>query len=488
VIDADVIVNNRRVTIEKTCPEHGYFRDVYWSDSVLYKKFSKYKHTGDGLENPQTREDKGCPYDCGLCPNHKSTTILANIDVTNRCNMHCPICFANAASTGYVYEPSLEQVKEMMRVLRDERPLPCPAVQFSGGEPTVREDLPELVALAKRMGFAHTQLATNGIRLAESVKYCNELKNAGLSTVYLQFDGVTERPYIEARGYNALPVKVKAIENCRKAGLDSIVLVPTLVRGINDQQMGGIIRFATRNMDVVRCVNVQPISFAGRVEVGELEKMRITIPDFMRLVEEQTDGQIRREDFYPVPSVFPLTHLIEVWQGSPERHLTCHPHCGAATYVFVDGNNLTPITRLVDVEGLFELLERLTVRIKDHPMFGRVEAIAEIAKELPHLIDKEKVPRGTDVGETILDFLGGGTIESLVAFHSQVLMIGCMHFMDPYNFDCERVSRCAIHYATPDGRIIPFCSYNTIHRKEVEKKFSVPLEGLKKTSPRGTVT
>jgi len=148
----------------KGVPEHGYFEDIYWSDSTLYRKFGRFKHEGRGLENPLTVEERGCPHDCGLCPNHKTTTILANIDVTNRYNMRCPICFANAASTGYVYEPSLEQVKEVMNLLRDERPVPCPAVQFSGGEPTVRGDLPKLIALAKSISTFNSPRTALGWR------------------------------------------------------------------------------------------------------------------------------------------------------------------------------------------------------------------------------------------------------------------------------------------------------------------------------------
>jgi len=230
VIDAKIFSENGKVYLEKICPEHGYFRDIYWSDYEMYKKAWKFKNDGSGLENPMTKRKKGCPYDCGLCNEHLTTTVLANIDITTRCNMHCPICFANVEAKGYIYEPTKEEIIKMMKILRNEKPAPAYAVQFSGGEPTIREDLPELIKLAKELGFPQVQIATNGIKIAESEKYAKKLKDAGLKRINVRFDGLKEETYIATRGFNALPLKFKAIENCRKAGLKSIVLVPTLVK------------------------------------------------------------------------------------------------------------------------------------------------------------------------------------------------------------------------------------------------------------------
>lgn len=131
----------------KICPDHGKFEDIYWSDDDLYEKFDRYWDEGEGVENPHSRGGN-CPFNCGICSHHKTGTLLANIDLTNRCNLSCPVCFANAEASGRVYEPTLVQIREMMTRLRDVRPVPCPAVQFSGGEPTMREDLPSIVAMA----------------------------------------------------------------------------------------------------------------------------------------------------------------------------------------------------------------------------------------------------------------------------------------------------------------------------------------------------
>ena len=241
VLPATLFVKDDKVYMKKTCPDHGEFKDLVWGDYSEYKRTMSFYRVGARLENPRTRVKEGCPYDCGICPDHKSQTILSIIDVTNRCNLRCPICFAHAGAAGYLYEPTKEEIRGILENLMANKPVYPPAVQYSGGEPTVREDLPELVRMADEMGFMHVEINSNGIRMAQSPEYCRELKRAGTSTVYLQFDGVTPEPYIYARGFNLLPLKVRAIENLHKAGFNSIVLVPVLIKGVNDGQVGDLI-------------------------------------------------------------------------------------------------------------------------------------------------------------------------------------------------------------------------------------------------------
>ncbi|MHC1597094.1 MAG: tetraether lipid synthase Tes [Methermicoccaceae archaeon] len=474
LLDSDVVAEDGQVFLEKSCPEHGFFRDVYWSDLEMFLKFDKYFCDGNGVENPQRKSVKGCPFDCGLCENHKTTTILANIDLTNRCNMRCPICFANANVSGRVYEPSFEQVRQMLQTLRDQKPVPCPAVQFAGGEPTVREDFVDIVRMAKEMGFAQVQVATNGLLMAHTVEYCRSVKEAGLNTIYLQFDGTTPEPYYITRGGNFLPHKHKVIENCRQAGLKSITLVPTLVRGVNDGQMGDIVRFAFDNSDVVRSVNVQPISFAGRVEADELKSMRITIPDLFRLLEEQTDGQITRDDFYPVPFVVPISKFVENLKKKSYVEFTIHPHCGAGTYLFEDEGKIVPITRFFDVEGMLEYIAEEAGEVGSK--WGRLKFSAGMLRRLSSYVDSSKTPEGVDVLRLVYDVLVKGDLSSTAIFHRKTIFLGVMHFQDCYNFDVERVSRCGIHYALPDGRIVPFCTYNNLYRDEFEAAHSKPFD------------
>jgi len=469
VLDATIYEKDGKVYMKKTCQKHGEYNELYWSDYDQYMRVEKLKREGSGLENPRTQVDKGCPQDCGICPNHKSHTGLAIIDVTNRCNLRCPVCFANAAAAGYVYEPTREQIGEMIRNLRQNKPVPATALQFSGGEPTIREDLPELVQMAKELGFRHVEVNTNGIRLAQSVDYCKSLNEAGVSTVYLQFDGLTDDVYKFSRGVDLLETKMKAIQNLREAGVDSIVLVVTLVKGVNDHQIGDIINFAVENFDVIRCVNVQPVSLCGRLPEKEREKMRITIPDFMRLCEEQTNGKVKVEDFYPVPTVVPIAQAMGAVKNKRYTEFTAHPHCGMAIYLFVEDGEITPITHYGNVDKFIKTMEKVYEEAqKGHVTRAKIRLLGAIRHVKFGLLRKYLLP-----------ILKTGSYEALGELQRKTLLLSSMHFMDPYNFDLERVQSCCIHYAVPDGRIIPFCTMNSIHRPEVEK-LGVPLSEWQK--------
>ncbi len=466
MINATIFEEDNKVYIKKECIEHGEFQDLYWSDYDQYIRAKQFEYQGEGLWNPRTNKSLNCPLDCGICPQHESHTALAIIDVTNRCNLQCPVCFATAGTTGYVYEPTKEDILEMLQNLRRNEPVPAPALQFSGGEPTIRSDLFELIGMAKDVGFRHVEVNTNGLRLAQSVEYCRNLLEAGMSTLYLQFDGVTSDVYEFTRGRDLLDIKMKAIENCREAGIDSIVLVCTLIKGVNDHQLGDIIRFAIQNFDVVRCVNVQPISICGRVPEEEREKMRITIPDFMSLVEKQTDGKIMVDDFYPVPAVVPISKAIGALKGKRYVEFTAHPHCGMATYVFIEDGEIFPITRYGDVEKFIKALEKVSKEASEgHTTRAKMRLLGSLRYIKFSLLRKYIWP-----------LLKTGSYEALGDLHRKMLMISSMHFMDPYNFDIERVKKCCIHYALPDGRIIPFCTMNSIHREKIEADFGFSID------------
>lgn len=472
IIEASVFEENGKIVMGKECPDHGNFRDIYWSDAELYRKFEKYSYTGTGISNFQSSSSLNCPFGCGICQDHESGTLLANIDVTNRCNLRCPVCFANARVKGLVFEPSFEEIRKMMETLRNERPVPCSAIQFSGGEPTVRDDLPEIIEMAQELGFAQIQVASNGVRLANSPEYCKKLKDATLRTIYLAFDGVTPDPYIETRGFNALPLKKKAIENCRIWGPESIVLVPTLAKGVNDSQIGGIIHYAAENLDIVKGVNFQPIAFTGRIDQSQREQKRITIPDVIKLAEEQTNGEIPRNAWYPVSFVVPISRFLSAMRKVPIPEFTVHPHCGAGTYVFFEKGHFIPITNFLDVEGFVEFLMEITPEMNGK--VSRVLTLGKVIRQVPKYIDEKKGPKSSNVVQMILDVLKKGDMENTSHFHRNTLFLGTMHFQDLYNIDLERIKKCGVHYVAPDGRVIPFCTYNMFHRDSVESKFSVP--------------
>ncbi len=477
VIDATLFEEDGKVMMKKTCDKHGEFLDVYWGDADMWRKAQTFWYKTVGLDNPRTETVNGCPTDCGQCPQHKSHTALALLDVTNRCNLRCPICFAHAAESGTVYEPTPEEVLEMMKNLRRNRPVPTPAIQFAGGEPTVSRHLPDYIRWAKELGFRHVEIASNVIRVGKSLDYTRELLNAGLSTIYMQFDGLTPEPYIEARGTNLLPLKLKAIENCREVGLDSLVLVPTVVRGVNEDQLGDIVEFAVKNSDVVRCVNFQPVSITGRIDYDARQRMRITIPDCIKLIEEQTDGRIPADAWLPVPAMMPLGRGLGLMKGSPQLELSSHFACGMSTFLYIEEDgSYVPITELLDVDKFIELFEEISNLYADEKRAASKRAKAKLAAGIRHIRRKGVML------DLLKAFLNRGDYNSLSQFMDRVIMIGMMHFQDPYNLDLERVQHCDVNYGVPDGRIIPFCTMNTIHRAHLEKEFGIPIEEWRKRS------
>lgn len=471
VIDAMLYEEDGKVMYKKTCEKHGEFVDIYWGDAKMFKEASKWWYKSVGLDNPRTETVKGCPEDCGQCPEHKSHTALALLDVTNRCNLRCPICFAVAAEGGTVYEPTPQEVFDMMKNLRSNEPVPAPALQFAGGEPTVSKHLPQYIKWAKELGFRHVQIASNAIRIGKSKEYFQELRDAGLSTVYMQFDGITPEPYIEARGSDLLPVKKQAIQNAREIGMESLVLVPTVVRGVNEDQLGGIVEFAVENRDVIRCVNFQPVSITGRIDHDSRTKMRITIPDCIHLIEEQTGGKIPADAWYPVPAMMPVGRALGLMKGTPQLELSTHFACGMSTFIYInEDGNYEPITNLIDVTKFLVLLEDISNLFAEEKRGASARAKAKLAAGARH------IKRKGIIKDLLSAFLNRGDYESLAKFMRRIIMIGMMHFQDPYNLDLERIQHCDVNYAAPDGRIIPFCTMNTIHRSRLEDKFAQPID------------
>ncbi|MGC8610430.1 MAG: tetraether lipid synthase Tes [Thermoplasmata archaeon] len=479
VIPATIYEENGKVMYKKTCPEHGEFKDIYFGDVDVYLRYEKFAIDGVGVQNPIIN-GSNCPYDCGLCVLHYSHTALANIDLTNRCNLKCPICFANANAAGYVYEPTFEQVVKMMEVLRNEKPVPTPAVQFAGGEPTIYPKFLEVIAKAKELGFAQIQVATNGVRIAHEPDFAQKMLDAGLHTVYLQFDGFKDSTYIKTRGRPGfLKEKLQAIEYLRNTKPKPLatVLVPVIVKGVNDDEVGQIIEFALKNLDVIRSVNYQPVSFAGRIPQDELIVGRYTQGDLIRDLINQTP-YFEKDDFFPIPVAALFSELASQILNKYYVAFTSHPHCGTATYLLkdYDQNKIIPITRFIDVEGLWEELIPLVMQEKFEKR-TKVLTLPTIYRIFKKYYDAKNAPSHFKLKE-ILDIFQEGTKESLGKLHWDSLFIGAMHFQDEYNYDLERLKRCVIHYATPDGRIIPFCAYNSgpVYRTEIEKKFSISLE------------
>jgi uncharacterized radical SAM superfamily Fe-S cluster-containing enzyme len=482
-IPAIVFERDDKIFMNKTCPDHGLWEELYFGSASMFKKFARYMHDGKGIENPNVPLPKcNCPKNCGLCSSHLSHSGLTNLVITNRCDLTCWYCFFYAkkgVEGAYVYEPSLEQIRQMARTLRAERPVPGNAIQITGGEPTLRDDLCEIVKIIKEEGVDHIQLNSNAINLALDPTLAKRLREAGVNTVYMSFDGVS--PKTNGKNHWEAPY---AIENCRKAGL-GIVLVPTVIKSVNDHELGAIIRFGQANIDIIRSVNFQPVSLTGRLTKSEREKYRITIPDAIRRIEEQTNGEIVEEDWFPVPSCVPISHFVEAMTKRPQYELAIHFACGAGTYVFLEEQKLIPLGRFVDIEGMLEYLQEKAEEIES----GRNKywVAAKVLANLGKFIDKEKSPKGLTLKHLLYQALVNHNYESLGKFHQKTMFLGMMHFQDKYNHDEERLMRCDIHYVTPDQRIIPFCAFNVIpewYRDRIQQKYSIPIEEWERKTGR----
>lgn len=482
IIPAKILEKDGRVIMEKSCPDHGFIQDLVYSDAELYKKAERWTYEdGDGILNPQIKGAKVCPDDCGLCDLHISHAALANIDLTNRCNLRCPICFANANVQGYVYEPTYEQVVEMLTMLRNIKPVFPPAVQFSGGEPTIHPRFLDILKAARTMGFSHLQIASNGIRLAKELEFVHKCKEAGLYTVYLQFDGTDDEVYQKTRGLKGLwELKQKAVENARLAGL-RIVLVPTIIKTINDDQVGKILQYAIDNADVISGISYQPVAFTGRISKEEREKQRYTLSDLALDIEKQTGHINALEDWYPLSVTSPFSKLLSaIWKYEVMK-ITSHPDCGIGTYIFVNSKtkSVTPITKLIDIEGFTMDLNKLVKQRIAH--IRSLTALS--AQQLLKKHFREEEAKGGMTPQVCLELFQGivdkeaqRRVELIYNWH--MMLIGGMHFQDGYNYNVDRVKRCCIHYAAPNGRIYPFCAYNSgpIFREKIEKEFAIPLE------------
>jgi len=480
ILPGRYFVEDGAVFIEKTCPEHGHFRDRISSDALLHAKAAWWtfeEHAGQ--RRPPRKGDRACPSNCGLCGRHQSASCLAQIDLTNRCNMRCPICFANAGAAGYVFEPSGGEILDQLRALRAMDPSPATAVQFTGGEPTLHPEFLEIVSGAREMGFSHIQVATNGIRMADE-GFTRAAKEAGVHTLYLQFDGVGEEPYRQTRAHPGIwQIKLAVIENCRKLGV-KVCAVPTIVKGVNDEQVGEIFRFAVANVDVVSGISYQPVSFSGRIGPEELAARRYTLGDLAHDIAAAS-GAVPLRDMYPLSIVVPLAQFLEAVTGDPKIRPSCHPDCAFGTYFLVspDGQAF-PFPAVVDVEGMFCGMNRLAAELAGKRRLSWWDRL-RILRMFRRSFRPDAAPPGLDVRKFMhtlkgLVDKGVGRGAGEASTYKTLLCAG-MHFQDRYNYDVQRVKRCVILYSTPEG-VFPFCSHNCgpEYRRFTERRYRLRRE------------
>jgi uncharacterized radical SAM superfamily Fe-S cluster-containing enzyme len=505
----DVVEGKDTVLMRKKCKEHGFFEDIISRNPPEYERNQKYYHDYVSIENKGNVHDtgKGCPHNCGMCAEHKGSPCIAVIDPTNRCNLACPICFANANAKGYIVEPSVADIKQIMQHFRNIKPIPPVVFQFSGGEPTMREDLVELIHMAKQMGFVETILTTNGLKLAarNGVQYIKDLMAAGLDCVYLSFDSADDpEVYKKTRGVNLLPQKLRVIENSRKAGFHGVLLIPTIARGINEKEKSvkGILDYAKKNHDVVSGIVFQPVSLCGRIDNEQLRELRYTTSDLVQTIGEASG--LKDTYIYPIPATGSLTKLLAFYDYMPRFTMAAHPDCGFATIMTVDSKTgkWTKIEDFFDIDGLIKWADEVWTMVEkgEWPnmadkivapfakLFG--DKIGSIINQASDFAYRKAIKAYFMAGSVrfmkglsgpIKDFLPimlNPKLETAASFFetSNNILVSSMHFQDVYNFDVDRVQRCLVHYGVidPDDPTkvlqIPFCAMNSIRREELEKR------------------
>ncbi|TET62589.1 radical SAM protein [Candidatus Bathyarchaeota archaeon] len=458
----------------------------YWN---RVKKFQTHKR----VRLNTTIEHKKDVLSCGLCDQHKNSTALLNIVLTNRCNLRCWYCFFYAERVGFVYEPTIEEIGKMIEVATRVNGY-APPIQLTGGEPTLREDLPEVIKLCKDMGSPHVQLNINSVEPGikyyldpkAAVKEVRKWKEAGLNTIYTSFDGID--PKINFKNHYETPF---ALEVYSKAGINSTVLVPTVFKD-NLKEVQKIVKFAAMHTDKgVKGVNFQPISIVGNTP-KEREKLRVTQSD---VIDELKVFGLKTADWFSIPAVDVLADIIG---GGKENHVHFYNNekCGVASYAYVDGDKLYPITDFIDADKFLEDLHKVDKNILHKASFALSlvpkmiqtrDRRKSLVKKIHKYIVKDELPNGIRISNMLDEIVEKGNYSTLGEFHQYFLFFGMMHFMDPYNYDINRVQRCCIHYGSPDGRVIPFCTYNVfpeIYRDAILKENRVKetkLEGkLKK--------
>ena len=468
-IDAQLTRTNGKIQLTKQCPEHGDFEATHWQSPEIFnhmQHYDQFQYLGD-LNAPKNPE--GCPYVCETCTNHASGTVIGVIDVTKRCNFKCAVCFSTFPQQEVDYEPTKEALIDMLEFVSKANPKP-PAILFSGGEPLEREDMPEIIGAAHRLKFM-TILATNGTHLVDTPGLAKKLKDNGLNIVYLSFDSFHEEFNKKIRGQALVDMKLKAIEVCRKYDME-IILVNTLMKSLNDNEVGDMIRFAAKNTDIVRGLIFQPIAFTGRATENPFRE-NFREWSFAEDVEKQTYGEIKTTDLFPMSVMTSPIKIMRKFMQKPWPLFSCSPQCGIVNWIYVskDGK-MFPINRFVNFDRFFNHIRKTAENAESKGKLSLLSSLFMASMlSMNMLLVTRKVGMLT-LTNSIMRMHLSPSYQSLGKIRRRIFLLGCMAFMDSYNFDVNRVRRCVVHYITPDKKIIPFCAYNNIHRVAIEKEYA----------------
>jgi uncharacterized radical SAM superfamily Fe-S cluster-containing enzyme len=467
LIPAKIIVRDGRVYFRKRCPTHGTREDFVCSDVRQYDRM-EFSLEGKMPAQFGTMPDRGCPYDCGLCTEHEQHTCVGLVEITSSCNLNCPMCYASSGPGGkhLTFEECRRAIDRLVEV--EGR---AEVLQLSGGEPTIHPEFLRILEYSCSQAIDLIMINSNGLRFAHDPEFTARVaEHKHRLEVYLQFDGFSESSSMVLRGESLVATKLRAIELLGTHGI-RVILVTTLQPGVNDHEIGAIVKFGLERPWITG-ISFQPATYSGRhVLPSELER-RITFPDVVRAVAEQTDGLFAEDDFLPLPCA--------------------HPNCHSLTYAYRVAGRVIPLTRFIDARNNLDILAngitftRPRARELIERYLGRLgccggscgpepePASIGTAERAPNLVSLSRLPilgngepagsnGASTIGPIASDFFARAIAEQISP--SDVFRITITSFLDAYNFDVRRLMKCCIHHVLPSGHVVPFCAYNVLYRQ-----------------------
>lgn len=449
LVPVKIIERRGRVYFRKTCPTHGVREDFVCSDVKQYDQM-EYALPARVPAQFGIEPDKGCPFDCGLCTEHEQHTCVGLVEITSSCNLTCPMCYASSAPGGK--HLSLAECKKSIdRLVEVEgRAEVC---QLSGGEPTIHPQIAEIVEYALAQPIDYVMINTNGIRFARDERLVELVaKHRDRMEIYFQLDGLNDEVALKLRGERLLETKMQALDALAKAGVH-VTLVATLQGGVNDDQLGPLVQFGLARPNITG-ISFQPATYSGRHVLPEELERRITFPDVIRGLAEQTSGMFAASDFLPLPCA--------------------HPNCHQIAIAYRQDGNVVPVTRFIDAKSNLDLLAngisftRPQARNLIMQYLGRQACCSGGC--VPEEMQTPASASGLQIGgngnskpNAADEFFANVLAEKLGA--ENLFRITITSFLDAYNFDVRRVMKCCTHHVLPSGHVIPFCAYNVLYRE-----------------------
>jgi 7,8-dihydro-6-hydroxymethylpterin dimethyltransferase len=429
LVPAKICIEGEKVFYEKRCREHGVRRALVSTDASFFKWQRDFLKPGDRPMRTQSRREYGCPYDCGLCPDHEQHSCLAIVEINEHCNLTCPVCFAQSSPQRPLHRP-LEEIERMFDALVESEGEPD-VVQLSGGEPTLHPQFFEILDAARARPIRHVMINTNGLRIAEDADFVARLaeRRIGLE-VYLQFDSLERDALLALRGADLRRIRQKALENLEKYEI-STTLVCVVKKGVNDAEMGPIVRHALER-SCVRGVNFQPVQDAGRNERFNPETDRMTLSEIRRRIIDDS-GVFGARDMIPLP---------------------CNPTAITIGYGLRNGREVLPVTSVIDSAQL----------LSDMPNAITFEKYPELQKRIFDLFSLSTGPdSAVERLSALLCCLPEFPVPQGLSY-ANVFRVSVIEFLDAHNFCLGAVKRSCVHFVTPKGEIIPFDTYNLFYR------------------------